>query len=62
MSIIKVIVALVLFALGSGSVKGFAVTLIVGLLTSMVTAIVFTRAVVNAFYGGRSVKKLSIGI
>ncbi|MGB6976245.1 MAG: protein translocase subunit SecD [Gammaproteobacteria bacterium] len=56
------IVALILFALGSGSVKGFAVILIIGLLTSMVTAIFFTRGIINLIYGGRSVKSLSIGI
>jgi preprotein translocase subunit SecD len=56
------IVALILFALGSGSVKGFAVILIIGLLTSMVTAIFFTRGIINLIYGGRSVKTLSIGI
>ncbi|MBN2689094.1 MAG: protein translocase subunit SecD [Gammaproteobacteria bacterium] len=61
-NVTTLIVALVLFALGSGSVKGFAVTLIVGLLTSMVTSIVYTRAVVNWIYGNRSVKSLSIGI
>lgn len=56
------IVAVVLFALGSGSVQGFAVTLIIGLLTSMVTAIFFTRAIVNLTYGRRQIKTLSIGI
>ena len=56
------IVALVLFALGSGVVKGFAVTLIVGVLTSMFTATVVTRALVNWIYGGKNTKKLSIGI
>jgi len=61
-NVTTLIVALVLFALGSGAVKGFAVTLIVGLLTSMVTSIVYTRSVVNWIYGGRTVKKLSIGI
>ncbi|MCK4608217.1 MAG: protein translocase subunit SecD [Gammaproteobacteria bacterium] len=61
-NVTTLIVALVLFALGSGSVKGFAVTLIVGLLASMVTSIVYTRAVVNWIYGGRNIKKLAIGI
>ena len=54
------IVAVVLYAIGSGPVKGFAVTLSVGILTSMFTAIMGTRAVVNLVYGGRSVKKLWI--
>ena len=61
-NVTTLIVALVLFAVGTGAVKGFAVTLIVGLLTSMLTSIVYTRAVANWIYGGRSVKKLSIGM
>jgi preprotein translocase subunit SecD len=56
------IVAMVLFALGSGAVQGFAITLTIGLMTSMLTAIVFTRAIVNLIYGKRNVKKLPIGI
>lgn len=54
------IVAVILYAIGSGSVKGFAVTLSVGILTSMFTAIIATRAFVNLVYGGRTVKKLWI--
>ena len=54
------IVAIILYAIGSGPVKGFAVTLAIGILTSMFTAIMVTRAVVNTIYGGRSVKKLWI--
>jgi len=62
-NVTTLIVAVVLFAFGGGGpVKGFAVTLIIGILTSMVTAIFFTRGIVNLVYGGRSVKKLSIGI
>lgn len=60
-NITTLIVAVVLFALGSGAVKGFAVTLTLGLMTSMMTAIVFTRAIVNLVYGRRNVKTLSIG-
>ena len=56
------IVAVILFAVGTGPVRGFAVTLSLGLLTSMLTGITYTRALVNAYYGGRNVKKLSIGI
>lgn len=56
------IVAVILFALGTGSVQGFAVTLIIGLLTSMVTAIFFTRAAINLIYGKKKVQWLSIGI
>lgn len=54
------ITALILFAVGSGAIKGFAVTLMIGIATSMFTAIVGTRAVVNAMWGGKRVKKLSI--
>lgn len=56
------IVAVILFAIGTGPVRGFAVTLSLGLLTSMLTAITYTRAIVNLCYGNRNVKKLSIGI
>jgi len=56
------IVAIVLFAIGTGPVKGFAVTLSLGLVTSVLTGVTYTRAIVNAIYGGRKVKKLSIGI
>jgi len=55
------IVAVILYFVGTGPVKGFAVTLSVGILTSMFTAIMGTRALVNIFYGGRRVRKLSIG-
>ncbi|MBO2692780.1 protein translocase subunit SecD [Shewanella algae] len=54
------ITALILFAVGSGAIKGFAVTLMIGIATSMFTAIVGTRAIVNAMWGGKRVKKLSI--
>jgi preprotein translocase subunit SecD len=54
------IVAVILYAIGTGSVKGFAITLSVGILTSMFTAILLTRALTNMVYGGRVVKKLSI--
>ncbi len=59
-NITTLLVGLVLFAFGSGPVKGFAVTLSIGILTSMFTAIVGTRAIVNLVYGGRALKKLSI--
>jgi preprotein translocase subunit SecD len=55
------IVAIILYAVGTGPVKGFAVTLSVGILTSMFTAILGTRALINLIYGGRRVHKLSIG-
>jgi preprotein translocase subunit SecD len=61
-NVTTLIVALVLFGLGTGPIKGFAVTLSLGILTSMLTGIMFTRAVVNAIYGKRHVKRLAIGI
>ena len=56
------IVGIVLFAVGSGPIRGFAVILCLGLLTSMITSITYTRAIVNFIYGNKKVKKLSIGI
>lgn len=61
-NVTTLIVAVVLFALGTGSVKSLAITLTIGLLLSMFTAIFFTRAIINLIYGGRPVKHLSIGI
>ncbi|AUH72183.1 protein translocase subunit SecD [Legionella sainthelensi] len=61
-NITTLIVAIILFAVGTGPVRGFAVTLSLGLLTSMLTGITYTRGIVNWYYGGRTVKKLSIGI
>ncbi|MCC4265343.1 protein translocase subunit SecD [Oceanimonas baumannii] len=52
--------AIILFAVGTGPIKGFAVTLMIGILASMFTAIVGTRAVVNLIWGGKRLKKLSI--
>ena len=52
-NITTLIVAVILYAIGSGPVQGFAVTLSIGILTSMFTAIVGTRALVNLIYGGR---------
>ena len=54
------IAAVVLFSIGSGPVRGFAVTLAIGILTSMFTAIIGTRSVVNLVYGAKRVEKLSI--
>jgi preprotein translocase subunit SecD len=56
------LVALILFIIGTGPVKGFAITLCVGIATSMFTAIVASRAIVNLYYGGRkNLQKISIG-
>ncbi|ADZ90818.1 protein translocase subunit SecD [Marinomonas mediterranea] len=59
-NITTLLVAVILFAVGTGPVKGFAVTLSLGILTSMFTAIVVTRAQVNLVYGGRKNKRLYI--
>ncbi len=60
-NITTLIAAVILFAVGTGPVKGFAVTLSLGIMTSLFTSVVFTRAIVNLIYGGRQIKKLSIG-
>ncbi|QJR82018.1 protein translocase subunit SecD [Alteromonas pelagimontana] len=54
------IAGLILFAVGTGPIKGFSITLMIGIATSMFTAIVVTRVIVNAVWGGRKVKKLAI--
>ena len=59
-NVTTLIAALVLFGIGTGPVKGFAVTLFLGILTSMFTAIIGSRAIVNLIYGGKSLKKISI--
>ena len=59
-NITTLIVAVILYTIGSGPVQGFAVTLSIGILTSMFTAILGTRALVNLIYGGRTIKKVWI--
>lgn len=59
-NITTLIAGLVLFAIGTGPVKGFAVTLSLGIITSMFTAIMGTRAIVNAVFGGRRLRKLPV--
>lgn len=59
-NITTLIAAIILFSMGTGPVKGFAITLSVGIVTSMFTAIMVTRALVNWSYGGRQLKTLSI--
>ncbi len=59
-NVTTLIAAAVLFSFGTGPIKGFAVTLFIGILTSMFTAIVGTRAIVNLMYGGKRLSKLSI--
>ncbi len=59
-NITTLIAAIVLFAFGTGPIKGFAITLSLGIITSMFTAIIGTRAIVNLLYGGRRVATLPV--
>ena len=59
-NITTLIVALILFLIGSGPVQGFAVTLSIGILTSMFTSIIMTRGIVNLVVGGRKIDRLWI--
>lgn len=59
-NITTLIAAAVLFSFGTGPIKGFAVTLFIGILSSMFTAIIGTRSVINFIYGGKRLSKLSI--
>jgi preprotein translocase subunit SecD len=59
-NITTLIAALILFAIGTGPVKGFAVTLSIGIITSMFTSVVVSRTVVNGVWGGKRLDKLSI--
>ncbi|WPG21848.1 protein translocase subunit SecD [Kosakonia cowanii] len=59
-NITTLIKVLILYAVGTGSIKGFAITTGIGVATSMFTAIVGTRAIVNLLYGGKRINKLSI--
>jgi preprotein translocase subunit SecD len=54
------LVGLILFSVGTGPIKGFSITLMIGIITSMFTAIIVTRAIVNAWWGGKRLTKLSI--
>ena len=59
-NITTLIAAVVLFSFGTGPIKGFAITLSIGIVTSMFTAIMGTRAIINLIYGGRRAARLSI--
>jgi len=59
-NITTLITAIILYAVGTGSIKGFAITTAIGVATSMFTSIVGTRAIVNLLYGGKRINKLSI--
>ena len=59
-NITTLVAAVILFSVGTGPIKGFAVTLSIGILTSMFTAIIGSRALVNLIYGGKRLKKIAI--
>ena len=59
-NVTTLIAAVVLFSLGTGPIKGFAITLSIGILTSMFTAIFGSRILVNLIYGGKRLSKLAI--
>lgn len=59
-NVTTLIAAVVLFAIGTGPIKGFAITLMLGIITSMFTAIVGTRTIVNLFYGGRKLTSVPV--
>ncbi|WXU00473.1 MAG: Protein translocase subunit SecD [Catillopecten margaritatus gill symbiont] len=59
-NITTLIAALVLFSFGTGPIKGFAITLSIGIVTSMFTAIIVSRAIINKIYGGKKTQELSI--
>jgi len=59
-NITTLIASLVLFSFGTGAIKGFAVTLSIGIITSMFTAIIVSRAMINLIYGGKKIEELSI--
>lgn len=59
-NITTLLAAVVLFSFGTGPIKGFAITLSIGIITSMFTAILGTRAIINLLYGNKRVEKISI--
>tara|TARA_Y100000816_G_scaffold57242_1_gene37401 strand:+ start:452 stop:814 length:363 start_codon:yes stop_codon:yes gene_type:complete len=59
-NITTLIAALILYIIGTGPVKGFAITLSIGIVTSMFTAIMCTRAMVNIVYGNKNITELKI--
>ena len=59
-NVTTLIAALILYVIGTGPVKGFAITLSIGIVTSMFTAIMCTRAMVNLMYGNKNIKELKI--
>jgi len=60
-NVTTLIVSVILFSIGTGPIKGFAVTLTLGILTSMFTSIMISRAIINLVYGGNNIKSISMG-
>ena len=59
-NVTTLIASIVLFAIGTGPIKGFAITLSIGIITSMFTAIMGTRAIINLMYGNKNIKELRV--
>ena len=59
-NVTTLIAALILYAIGTGPIKGFAITLSIGIVTSMFTAIMGTRAIVQLIYGSRNIRELRV--
>ena len=59
-NVTTLIASIILYAIGTGPVKGFAITLSIGILTSMFTAILGTRAIINLMYGNKNIKELRV--
>ena len=59
-NVTTLIASIILYAIGTGPVKGFAITLSIGILTSMFTAILGTRAIINIMYGNKNIKELRV--
>jgi len=59
-NVTTLIASIILYAIGTGPVKGFAITLSIGILTSMFTAILGTRAIINIMYGNKNLKELRV--
>ena len=59
-NVTTLIASIVLYAIGTGPIKGFAITLSIGIITSMFTAIMGTRAIINLMYGNKNIKELRV--
>jgi preprotein translocase subunit SecD len=59
-NVTTLIASVVLYAIGTGPIKGFAITLSIGIITSMFTAIIGTRAIINLMYGNKNIQELRV--